>query len=262
MGVITLTTDWGYRDFYVGALKGSILKHSDKIQIVDISHSIEPHNTLDAAFILKQSYKHFPEGTVHIFGIGSAGKEGKFLAVKYKGHYFIGADEGIFSLIMDDAPESIVELDPGDEKFSAFISIHLFVPAAVKLVEGKNISSLGKPVESIIEKTLLQPVIEGNTIRGTIVYIDDFENLIVNVSRKLFDRVRQDRNFVIHFRKFEYHEDKIAKHYDSVSEGEKMVIFNSFNLMEIAVNRGKAASLLGLQLRDTVRIEFNDSTIG
>ena len=119
MGIITLTTDLGYKDFYQAALKGSILKTLPKVTIIDISHEIEAFNISKAAFLLKNSFHYFPKGTVHLIGIDTVySASNKYLALKYQDHYFVGADNGIFSLIF----EEIVALNFTIPTLSAFKS--------------------------------------------------------------------------------------------------------------------------------------------
>src|SRR5476651_2835145 len=112
MAIITLTTDLGDKDIYQAALKGSILKLIPGVTIVDITHSVAAFDVQQAAFILKNSFYYFPDNTVHLIGIDTVYSGGiKYLAIRYKNHYFVGADNGIFSLMFDNSAVEIVEIN-------------------------------------------------------------------------------------------------------------------------------------------------------
>jgi S-adenosylmethionine hydrolase len=257
MAIITLTTDLGDKDIYQAALKGSILRTLPAVNIVDITHSVAAFNIQQAAFILKNSFYYFPEQTVHLLGIDTIfSDDTKFLAIKYRDHYFVGADNGIFSLIFDEDPDEIVEINIlQDLKFLHFPLADIFVKAACHLAEGKSLSEIGIPVYGIEKKMTLQPAVERNQIRGMVIYIDSFQNVITNITKDFFNRVQEGRRFVLYFKRNETI-THLSWHYNEVPEGEKLCLFGISDHLEIAINKGNASGLLGLNLGDSVIIDF------
>jgi len=260
MAIITLTTDLGDKDIYQAALKGSILKLLPTVNIVDITNSVAAYNIQQAAFILKNSFYYFPDQTVHLIGIDTVYNEyTKYLAVKYKNHYFVGADNGIFSLMFDKDPEEMVEINiMQDLKFLHFPLADIFVKAACHLAQGGRLDQIGVPVNEIENKMNLQPVIEKNLIKGGVIYIDSFQNVITNITKELFNTVQRGRRFTLSFKRNETI-THLCWHYNEVPEGEKLCLFGISDHLEIAINKGNAAGLLGLSLGDTVVIDFEQA---
>ena len=259
MAIITLTTDLGDKDIYQAALKGSILKLLPTATIVDITHSVAAFNVQQAAFILKNSYYYFPEGTVHLIGIDTVfNEQTSYLAVEYKKHYFIGADNGIFSLMFNEMPDDMVELNiMQDLKFLHFPLADIFVKAAVHMANGGKLSEIGMPVSSVEKKMNLQPVIEKNLIKGVVIYIDSFQNVITNITKEFFNSIQQGRQFTLYFKRNETI-THLSWHYNEVPEGEKLCLFGISDHLEIAINKGNASGLLGLNLGDSVLIDFGN----
>ncbi|PWK78249.1 hypothetical protein LX99_02089 [Mucilaginibacter oryzae] len=257
MAIITLTTDLGDKDIYQAALKGSIYKSLPTVNIVDITNNVAAFNVQQAAFILKNSFHYFPDDTVHLIGIDTVYSDHtKYLAIRYKKHYFVGADNGIFSLMFDSPPEEIVEINiMQDLKFLHFPLADIFVKAACHLARGGKLNEIGLPVEEIENKMNLQPVIEKNQIKGVVIYIDSFQNVITNITKEFFNRVQQGRRFVLNFKRNETITD-LSWHYNEVPVGEKLCLFGISDHLEIAINKGNASGLLGLNLNDKVIIEF------
>ncbi|MCO4294402.1 SAM-dependent chlorinase/fluorinase [Solitalea sp. MAHUQ-68] len=257
MAIITLTTDLGHRDFYQAALKGAILSQIPEARIVDISHQISSYNIPQAAFILKNSYKFFPQNTVHVVGIDADYNQSpRYLLVVNNGHYFIGADNGIFSLLFDEKPEKIIQLNiKPNAEFGHFPLLDVFVKAACHVAMGKDMNEIGTLTDNYHHSSLMQPVLDGNIIRGSVIYIDSFQNVITNITRELFEQSGAKRPFDIYFRRNESI-NKISTHYNDVPQGEKLALFSITNFLEIAINKGNAAGLLGLSPGDMVRIEF------
>lgn len=258
MPIITLTSDWGTKDHYLASVKGAILKQMPDARIIDISHNITPHNLTEAAFIIRNAYRDFPEGTVHIIGISTEESENSpHTIVEASGQYFIGADSGIFSLIFDEKPEKVVEINlPQDSEFFTFSSRDRFVKTAVELLNGKKIDDLGHPREVLNEKMLFAPVVDQNVIKGMVIYVDNYQNVITNITREKFKEIGKNRKFSISFRGEEIH--SICESYSDVPVGEILALFGCNGHLEIAMNNGKAGSLLGLGPNDPVRIEFLD----
>jgi len=257
MGIITLTTDLGDKDIYQAALKGSILRISPMVNIVDITHSVSAFNVQQAAFILKNSYYYFPEQTVHLIGIDTVyNKNVKYLAVKFRNHYFVGADNGIFCLMFNTDPDEMVEITiMQDLKFLHFPLTDIFVKAACHLAAGGKLTDIGEPVNGIEKKMNLQPVIEKSKIKGVVIYIDSFQNVITNITKDLFMKIQAGRNFTLNFKRNETI-SHLSWYYNEVDEGEKLCLFGISDHLEIAINKGNASGLLGLNLGDSVIIDF------
>lgn len=257
MGIITLTTDLGYTDFYQAALKGSLLSLYPEVRIVDISHQVPSFDIQNAAFILRNAYPYFPENTVHLIGIDSVfNDETKYIALRYNNHYFVGTDNGIFSLMFDSDPSEIVELNiMQDLRYLHFPLTDIFSKAACHLAKGGKLKDIGDPISSLIDRSLIQPVVEKNSLRGSVIYVDSFGNVISNISKELFNQTQKGRNFTVHFRRNESI-NQLSWHYNEVPEGEKLCLFGISNYLEIAINKGNASGLLGLKQGDIIRVEF------
>lgn len=257
MGIITLTTDLGYTDFYQAALKGSLLSLYPEVRIVDISHHVPSFDIQSAAFVLRNAYPYFPKGTVHLVGIDSVfNDDTKYIALQYKGHYFVGTDNGIFSLMFDSKPSEIVELNiMQDLKYLHFPLTDIFSKAACHLAKGGKLKEIGDPISSVLDRTLIQPVIEKNSLKGSVIYVDSFGNVISNISKELFNQSQKGRQFTVHFRRNESI-NQLSWHYNEVPEGEKLCLFGISNYLEIAINKGNASGLLGLKQGDIIRVEF------
>lgn len=258
MGVITLTTDLGHRDFYQAALKGSILTLLPDVRLIDISHEIPSFSIQSAAFILQNAYHYFPKNTVHLIGIDTVFQEGsRYIAMQYNGHYFVGADNGIFSIILgEQKPEALIEIEMmQDLRFLHFPLADVLVKAACHIADGGPIDELGPSIEAPLQKVTLAPIIESNIIKGHVSYIDSFGNVISNISKDLFNRIQNGRNFTLHFKRNETIQ-KMSWHYNEVPEGEKLCLFGISNFLEIAINKGNASQLLGLHQDEMIMIEF------
>lgn len=259
MPVITLTSDWGQKDFYLGAVKGAILRQLPEAVIIDVSHEIPPFDLNQAAFIVRNFYNNFPEGTVHILGINTeASIESPHTVVFHQGHYFIAADNGIFSLIFDEVPEKIIELDIiQDSDYFTFSTRDVFVKAACHLLAGRPFEELGHRKEKVMVKMAFQPVISSDLIKGKVIYVDRYGNAFINISETLFQSTVSNRKFAITFRSPNYRITRISKSYMDVHEGEMLALFSSCGYLEIAINRGHAANLLGLRHDASVLVEVN-----
>jgi S-adenosylmethionine hydrolase len=257
MQIVTLTTDFGTKDYYAAYLKGRILSGGSPVTIVDVTHQIEAYNIVQAAYMLRNAYPAFPVGTIHLLSVNNFyDANPRFLVVLHKGHYFIASDNGIFSLLFDVLPDEMFELSIEDE-----LSVHnlneLFAAAVGHILQGKPISEIGTATNKRMERISIQPIIGKSYIRGTVNHIDAFGNVILNIDRSLFERVGQGRSFELYFKRF----DPIcciSDKYSDQSEGEILCLFNSSGLLEIAVNSGQAASLFSLSVDDTIQIDFLD----
>lgn len=227
-------------------------------RLVDISHSVAPYDIVQAAFVLRNAAPSFPAGTVHIIAVDTNIRlHNQFLVAKHNGQFFIGADNGIFSLLFDSDPEVFVirpDLIPANDLSP---DKNVFAPVAVKLINKADLLSLGDFGEIKNIRHQLKPVEDGNIIRGSIVFIDGYKTAITNISKQLFEQKRMDRPFAIFFRRKEQI-NHISENYDQVKAGDALALFNSNNWLEIAINTGAAGDLLGLKQGGQVIIEFYD----
>jgi len=202
MPIITLTTDFGSKDPSVGAVKGAIYSElGNEVTLVDITHKVSPFDLYETAYILKNAYANFPKGTIHIIGVDSSiTPEIKHIAVQYNGHYFISADNGILSLIaLEIKPEAIFEINLPDVQQVNFPVLDIFVRVACHLGRGGSLSIIGNQIETYKQLGKTEPIIQqkGKIILGNVIYIDNYGNVVTNISKELFTSIQQGRQFTI-----------------------------------------------------------------
>lgn len=275
MPIVSLTTDFGVKDYSVSAIKASLQIEIPDVTIIDVSHQVSPFNLTEAGYILKNAFKAFPEGSIHIVGVDSERTpENAHIAMLFEGHYFIGADNGIFSLIADDTKaEKIVEINIHDAFVSSFPMLDVFVKVAGHLARKGQLEIIGKSIMEIKTLTDVNPVVspDGRAILGSIIYIDNYGNVVTNITKKLFHSVGKSRDFTIFARTVKFR--KIVNHYSEAidydlpvnkreEDGKKLALFNTADYLELAIYKsnpltvGSAHSLFGLDYRDPVTIEF------
>ncbi|MDP5157555.1 MAG: SAM-dependent chlorinase/fluorinase [Flaviramulus sp.] len=280
MAIITLTTDFGEKDYFAGATKGAIYSELSDIKIVDISHSVSPFNIPEAAYIIQNAYTSFPKGTIHIIGIDSEiNPENKHIAIKLDDHYFICANNGIMSMICSEiAPEKIVEINIHDKIQTSFPVLDVFVKVACHIARGGTLEVIGKTIDEIKPIKNIVPFVNDDKtqIIGSVVYIDNYGNVVTNIKRSFFESIQKGRAFEISARNYTF--KKIHQKYSDIvnfdipenkryDEGRKLLVFNSGNFLEIAVYKsnsatvGSASTLLGLGLMDAVSVNFIASPI-
>ncbi len=258
MTIVTLTTDLGTRDHYVGGVKGELLRALPHIQIIDISHDITPFNIMHGSFVLKNCYHHFPDGTFHLIGVNMLYEENAQFLIVVKGqHTFIGPDNGIFGLLWDGEPaDKAFRLFLNDmEKKSTLPMKDLYVRAMKHLLIERNIEKISEKIPSFRQSTMGRPIVSPDHIRGSIIYFDHFENAIVNIQKEEFESIRKGRKFIFYFKRYDDVES-ICENYSDVPESEKLCMFNSSGYLEIAINKGNARGLLNLSVGDIVQVEF------
>lgn len=260
MAIITLTTDLGTKDSYLASVKGAVYSQLEDVKIVDITNDISPFNIHEAAFVLRNCFKDFPIGTVHIVSVDDELTiKNEHIAVKAHGHYFIGADNGLFSLLLNETKaEKIVKLNISQTTdCTTFATKNIFVPAACHLLRGGTMEIIGTEAADFeIQKMELKAVFKENVLRGAIVFVDTYGNVITNISKKEFTQHKKGQNFTILFGREDEKITKISTKYKDVPVAEKLAIFGENNLLQIAINQGTANKLLGLKLHEIIRIEF------
>jgi S-adenosylmethionine hydrolase len=275
MSIITLTTDFGLKDHFVGALKGKILTLNPEVQIIDISHHIDLFNIAETSYVIKSAYSSFPKGSIHIIGVDSERTfSNKHILMQWKDHYFICADNGILSLLVQkEKPQLLIELYVSNQTGNQSSAMDIFVAAAIQVAKGEKMTTLGNEIKELKSVNEIQATFENdrNSIKGNVVYIDHFGNCVTNISKEMFLEIGNDRNFEIKFgsktikRIHQSYSDFVVRENYSLKdyEGEKLALFNESGFLEIAIYKsnpntvGSASSLLGLKYRDVVTLSFN-----
>lgn len=275
MAIITLTTDFGEKDHFAGAIKGAIYSEMHDIRIVDISHSISPFNISEASYIIQNAYRSFPKGTIHVIGVDSElNPENKHIALKLDDHFFICANNGIMSMICSEiVPAKIVEINIHDKIQTSFPLLDVFAKVACHIARGGTLEVIGKTISEIKPIKHITPFVndDRSKIIGRVIYIDNYGNVVTNIKKSFFESIQKGRSFEISARNNQF--KTIHKKYSDFinfdipedkrhDEGRGLVVFNSGNFLEIAVYKsncatvGSAATLMGLNLMDTVTVNF------
>jgi S-adenosylmethionine hydrolase len=273
MSIITLTTDFGTKDHFIGAMKGKILSYYPEAKIIDISHDIDTFNIIEASYIISAAYASFPKGTIHIIGVDSElSPTNLHIAMEWNDHYFICADNGILSMLTQKmVPQKIVQINIHDRLHAEASDMEVFVMVGTHLAKGGLLNVIGKEMETLKEANEIQPTVTEQQINGHVIYIDHFGNVVTNISKKLFLEVAKNRSYKILFRGKtlktilpKYNAILIgSRHDEKFHDGEKLAIFNEAGYLEIALYRsnplsvGSASTLLGLNYLDTVVVSFN-----
>lgn len=248
MAIITLTSDIGHTDYLPGAIKGKLLTILKNPVLADITHELEPFNMLQAAYMCRNAFWNYPQNTYHIvianlFDLQST----TMMIAKDNGQYIFCADNGLVEMILKRPPEIAVKLSPLKPENNKVLSVTTaFAKAIQQLENGLNMEEIGQIKTDFIAYNLFKPVIGNNWIERPIIFIDKFENVIVDITEAEFEKQRGGRDFQIIFRRNEFI-DKISNSYADVNLGDKAAIFNSAGYLEIAINKGNAAGLFGLK---------------
>ena len=248
MALITLTSDIGRQDFLTGAVKGQLLQINPEFKIVDVSHELSPFNYPQAAYVCRNAIRNFPSGTFHIVLVNLFDKNQDYLLLIEHNDQYIGcADNGLITMILEETPEKIIALPWDKSKQKNILNCaRVFAKAYQNILEGKKFEECGDPGISIEVKNPLRALRGEKYIEGQIILIDNFENVIINITKDEFEEQRRGRSFKIVFKRDEII-DKISETYADVHESEKLALFNSANYLEIAINKGNAAGLFGLE---------------
>lgn len=255
--IITITSDFGWRDHHLALIKGNILCHTPNARIVDISHAVANYNIVEGAFLFRHAWQAFPAGTIHLLSVNDFDQpDHPFLVFTHQGHHFVGPDNGLFSLVFSEQPANVFQISTNDIEFSRFPLADLFGKAVGHLAQDFPAGGLGTALEQWTERITLRPVTGPNHIRGSVVYIDQFDNAILNIDRQLMENIGGGRSFELYFKR---HSPitSLSTSFHDVPIGEILCRFNSADLLEIAINMDRGASLLGLKVEDTVQIDFS-----
>jgi len=275
MSIITLLSDYGTRGSKIAKAKGLLLSELSTTSIIDISHEISPFNIVEAAYITKRSYSNFPRNTIHIIDVDAQHNPEQSLVVShFDNHYFITADNGFISLLSNEIkPEKNIEIT--FNKDVSFSSIRTFVKAAAHIKRGGNINLLGKEIIKLKEFTHLNIKTHSNdTIIGHVIYVDNYGNVISNITKDFFIKFSNGRSFEINAKNI-----KFNKIYDSFNDainygikkeyreedGKKIALFNSSGNLTLCIYKsdpnisGGAGSLFGLAYGDSISVKFISS---
>ncbi len=248
MPIITLSTDIGLFDYLPAAIKGQLLSVNDELNIVDITHNLSPFDYPQTAYLCTSAFRHFPKGTIHILIVNLFEfSPDHFLIADYNGQYLICPDNGILTMITGTKPDNIYSVWVNEDRGVGTLQYTAAIAEVMsKVKEGKTIVSAGEKVTEIEEKYPLRSTIGADWLEGQIIFIDNFENVVVNITREEFEEQRKGRNFHISFMRNEVI-TTLSANYSSVSPGEKLAWFNAAGYLEISVNKGNMAGLFGLR---------------
>lgn len=248
--LITLTTDFGVQDHYVGVLKAVILSIAPEMRMIDISHEIPPQDIMAGAWVVRNSAMLFPPNSVHLVvvdpGVGTSRKP---IALQIEDQFFVGPDNGIFSLIADQYEHHAVELTNPDfwrpNPSKTFHGRDIFAPVAAHLAKGTDIHELGEPLESLETYRWAVPISDKDGVQGWIVHIDRFGNLVTNIPKEMIDEAGEGANLKIYVGNTIL--DRLVETFGDVTEGEPAAYIGSSGMLEIAINKGDAHEMLGVE---------------
>jgi hypothetical protein len=245
--IITLLTDFSNKDGFVGTMKGVILSINPRVELVDISHEVSRHNTLEASVVLRTSYHFFPKGTIHLVVIDpEVGGSRRAILVETEKYFFVGPDNGALSFALENEKiKKVVELTNtkyfSHDVSNTFHGRDVFAPVAAHLAKGVPASKFGTLTKEYRRFTLLSPRIHRHGVSGKVIYIDHFGNLVTNISGGMAIKLAQ-KKIAVNIKNFKI--DKISKTYTDSPAGQVMAVIGSNDCLEIAVNQGNASEIL------------------
>jgi len=258
MSIISLLTDFSLKDNFVGVMKGVILKINPEAKIVDICHQVKPQGLLEAALLLKSSFRYFPSGTAHLVVVDpQVGSKRKKILVKTKNYFFIAPDNGVLSPALKEEPAiEIIEIT--NEKYflkplsNTFHGRDIFAPVAAHVSKGEHVEEFGRRIESFQVLELPKVKITSQSLVGEVIYIDHFGNLVSNIDAKTFKNFTKNKIFKVFIK------DKIINHLShSYAEGltsKPLALIDSFNYLEIALRDGSVSDYLAVDKGEKVVI--------
>jgi S-adenosylmethionine hydrolase len=258
--LITLTTDFGYQDPFVGIMKGVIFSINPQAQVIDLSHGVPAQDVLAGALLIQHAVRYFPPGTIHVVvvdpGVGSSRNP---LLIECEGTYLLGPDNGVLSLALaEKRPRQIIRLSNASYQLqptsATFHGRDIFAPAAAHLALGTAPEMLGQSTDNLIRLAWPQLVKTGRTMKGEIVYIDVFGNLFTNIRGDDLAPVRPDKLKII---LGNLSIQGLAQHYAAVEPGNYVALINGWGLLEIAVYKGHAQKRSGALIGDNVEVAWD-----
>ncbi len=273
MSIITLTSDFGTKDHFVGSLKGKIVSQYQEAILIDITHHVDYFNIFEARYIVESMYKNFPKNSIHIIAVNTERTNGiEHLIMQWEDHYFIAADNGILNALAEKKkPQKIGQINIHN-RFDDASDLTVFAAVASHLAKGGNMNVVSKEIQNLNEFNAFNIQISNDLseLKGSIIYIDHFGNCISNITLKMFDDFVKGKNFEIRIRNKTI--KRIHKSYADFKEtptkslkefeGDYLALFNDSGYLEIAIyngnpsSTGSASSLLGLKFRDVISIKL------
>ncbi|UCS93764.1 SAM-dependent chlorinase/fluorinase [Echinicola marina] len=255
MALVTFLSDFGDCDYYVPAVKAKMLSINPQLNIIDISHKIDTYDIAHAAFVLRSVYKDFPKGTIHLVALNSTSSiTSGFIGIKLEEHIFIGPNNGVLSMLADYDPGIVVQFADIHVKDSSFPAKDILAPIAAKVASGAAIHDFGGPLKQIKKMMPRQIKATKKQIVGHVLRVDNYGNLITNIPKDVFNTLNPGK-FTLEFSREIL--EKINQSYDNVEPGDCFAFFNSLDLLEIGINHGHGADLLGLKYDSPVMINFH-----
>ena len=246
MAIITLATDIGQNDFLVAAIKGQLLSFNQSYNIIDVTHQLSSNHLLQSAFICNSAYTYFPSASYHIVVVNLYQHTPiEYLIAKYKDGYIACPNNGILPLINEIDLQDVVAIELDSDKTLLNIT-QTIAMAFTRLAEGESLKALGKKSENIQIISPLPDSTNPDKLEAHIIFVDKYENVVINLTKKEFERRRNGRRFQIIIKRNDII-DTISESYASVLEGEKLAWFNSAGYLELGMNKGPMASLFGLK---------------
>lgn len=245
--IITLTSDFGTRDFYVSAMKAMVLGVNRDVRLIDVSHDVPPQDIMAAAWVTRNSAFLYPSGTIHLVVVDpGVGTQRKPVALRIRDQIFVGPDNGLFSLVADQQPYEAYELTNTsfwtNERSSTFHGRDIFAPVAGHLSKGVELDELGVPLEQLVSYRWALPVADSEGIQGWVMHIDHYGNLITNITREMLESVTAKSPVKIYIGNSIL--KQIVRTYADVDSGEPAALIGGSGHLEIAVNGGNAERLL------------------
>lgn len=272
MGIITLTTDLGYRDPYLALVKARLLSGEVDPRIIDLSCEVSTNNLSEAAFIVQQALPAFPPETIHLVGIKFIAERSalaktevadntRFLVAKYRNQYIFTPDTGFFTLLDKNFSDEVYQLYYEEEKARHFFLKDILANAALQVLNGKSLSDIGMKTNEYHKALPFESYVNGNELRGRGVYIDDFGNIITNITYDIWQQVVAQKSFTVTLPGTRI--SKLSQTYDDVRPGSALLLFNSFGYLELAVNGKSAYRMLyprdiGKHFEFNLIVELND----
>jgi S-adenosylmethionine hydrolase len=260
MSLITLVTDFGTRDYYVGAIKGVIYQIAPKSLVVDVTHDVGRHDVLHAAFVLRQIWPCYPSGTVHLVVVDpGVGSPRRIVVGRYAGQLVVAPDNGLISLVHRDLPLEALHVAENPRYFlpkvsNLFHGRDIMAPLAAWLSTGLPIERVGSPTDRIEVLQLAKPeFLPAHAVAGAVLYVDRFGSLVTNIAREdLVPTLRHRRDVKVHLGQTCV--GPIRTCYEDVPVGEPLALIGSADLLEIAVHRGSAAERFQSDMRSRVEV--------
>ncbi len=253
--IITLTTDFGYKDPFVGEMKGVILSINPFATLVDITHAIEPHNAEEGAFVIGSSYKYFPSETIHIAVVDpGVGSERRPIIIEADGCYFVGPDNGIFSHVLSFS-SMVKVIHATEERYMlsknspTFQGRDVFAPIAAWLSKGIALEAFGHTIDDFKMFEIQLPEIKGDIISGEVIYIDRFGNAITNIRETDLQRFGEQFCVEIKGRIIQP-----VKNYSQAAGRGLYCLVNSSSHLEIFVNMGSASRFFDISKGEKVTV--------